>query len=175
MNRKNAFIASIAMTIILAAAAYAEVKTDYDRAANFTRYKTFSWEKVETSDPLWVSRIKNSVSAALAAKGWTLVDSGGDVAVLAMEVTKEHQTLNTYYDQFGGGWRWGGGFGDATTTTETYKVGTLVVDLFDASTKGLIWRGSASDTLSSKSDKNIKALDKSVQQLFEHFPPGAPK
>jgi len=54
----------------------------------------------------------------------------------------------------GGGWgwrRWGGGFGDgfgtSTTTEETYKVGTLVVDLFDTNTKKLIWRGSASDTL----------------------------
>src|SRR5580698_8837964 len=157
MSIQKAFLFS--MAIILAAAAFAEgVKTDYDRAANFTGYKTFSREQVETRDPLWVSRIKDSVNAALAAKGWTPVDSGGDVAVLAMEMTREHRTLNTYYDQFGGGWRWGGGFGDSTTTTNTYQVGTLVVDLFDAKTKHLVWRGSASDTLSSKSDKNIKAL-----------------
>src|SRR5436309_4793183 len=84
-----------------------------------------------------VDRIKDAVNAALAAKGWTQVDSGGDVSVVAMEITKNQQTLNTFYDGFGGGWRWGG-FGDATTTTETYKVGTLVVDLFDAKAKNLI-------------------------------------
>jgi hypothetical protein len=108
------------------------------------------------------------------------VESGGDIAMLAMDVTKDHQTLNTFYDDFGGsgwGWRgWGGvGFGDSTTTTETYRVGTLVVDLFDAKTKQLVWRGSASDTLSDKSGKNIKALDKSVEKLFEHFPLDAKK
>jgi hypothetical protein len=27
-----------------------------------------------------------------------------------MEMTKDHRTLNTYYDSFGGGWGWGGGF-----------------------------------------------------------------
>ncbi|HWF46702.1 MAG TPA: DUF4136 domain-containing protein, partial [Bryobacteraceae bacterium] len=60
-------------------------------------------------------------------------------------------------------------------TTENYKVGTLVVDLFDASNKQLIWRGSASDTLSDKSEKNIKNLDKGVQKMFDHFPPGEKK
>jgi len=35
-----------------------------------------------------------------------------------------------------------------------YKEGTLVVDLYDAKTKQLIWRGSAEDTLSNKAEKN---------------------
>jgi hypothetical protein len=89
-----------------------------------------------------------------------------------MDMTRNHQTIDTYYDAFGGGWLWGGGFGDATTSFDTYKVGTLVIDMFDAHTKKLIWRGSASDTLSDKSDKNIKNLDKGVQKMFDHFPPG---
>jgi hypothetical protein len=151
------------------------VKTDYDRSADFTQYKTFSWENVHTLNPLWVDRIKSAVDSALAAKGWTLVDSGGSVSIMALEMNQTHQTLDTYYDGFGGGWgwrHWGGGFGDATTTTSTYKVGTLVVDLFDSKTKALIWRGSASDTLSDRSDKNIKRLDKAVYKLFEHFPTG---
>jgi len=150
----------------------ANVKTDYDHNANFSQYKTYSWEKVQSADPLWVDRIKGAVNSALAAKGLTQVESGGNIAIVAIEMTQNQQTLNTFYNGFGGGWRWGGGFGDATTTTENYKVGTLVVDLFDANTKKLIWRGSASDTLSDKSDKNIKNLDKGVQKMFEHFPPG---
>jgi hypothetical protein len=179
MNTKRTSIVSAAIALMLATAVYAQdVKTDYDRSADFTLYKTYSWEKVETQNQLWVGRIKDAVNSVLSAKGWVLTESGGDVAVLAMEMSKEHQTLNTYYDGFGGGWRWrwgGGGFGDSTTTTETYKVGTLVLDLFDAKTKQLVWRGSASDTLSSKSDKNIKNLDKGVQKMFEHFPPGTSK
>lgn len=158
--------------ILLATFASAEdVKTDYDRNVDFSQFKTYSWEKVETRDPLWVSRIKDAVNAVLTAKGWTPVESGGDVAIVALEMTKDHRSVNTYYDGFGGGWRWGGGFGDATTTVDTYKVGTLVLDLFDSKTKQLIWRGSASDTLSNKSDKNIKDLDKGVQKMFDHFPP----
>jgi hypothetical protein len=84
-----------------------------------------------------------------------------------------HQSLNTYYDAFGGMWSWKGGYTDFTTTVDTYQVGTLVVDLFDANTKKLVWRGSSSKSLSSKSDKNFKNLDKGVQKMFEHFPPAA--
>lgn len=147
-----------------------QVKTDYDRSTNFAQYKTYSWEKVQTPDPLWVDRIKSAVNSVLAAKGLTEVPSGGDVAIVSIEMTHNQTTLNTFYDGFGRGWRWGG-FGDATTTVDTYKVGTLVVDLFDANTKKLIWRGSASDTLSDKSSNNIKNLDKGVQKMFAHFPP----
>lgn len=156
-----------------------QVKTDYDREANFGQYKTYSWEHVNTRDPLFVDRIKNSVNAALAAKGLTQVDSGGDVSIVAVEITRNQQTLNTFYDGLGGGWGWrrfgGGGFGEATTTTEIYKVGTLVVDLFDTKTKKLLWRGTSSDTLSNNSDKNIKNLDKGVEKMFKQFPPSASK
>jgi hypothetical protein len=176
MKVQNTILFSIAMFFALTAASFAEqVKTDYDHNANFGRYRTYSWAKVQTKDPLLVDRIKDAVNRALTAKGWTQVDSGGDVSVVAMEITQQQQTLNTFYDGFGGGWGWrrfgGGGFGDATTTTETYNVGSLVVDLFDAKTKTLIWRGSSSDTLSNDAQKNTKNLDKGVQKMFAHFPP----
>src|SRR6266566_8029516 len=129
MNMQHKIFASVGIALLAATASFAQqVKTDYDRSADFGQYKTYSWEKVQTKDPLLVERIKNAVNAALAAKGWTQVDSDGDVSVVAMEITQNQQTLNTFYDGFGGGWGWrrfgGGGFGEATTTTETYKVGT---------------------------------------------------
>jgi hypothetical protein len=178
MNTQRTILASVGIALLFGSALVAQqVKTDYDRSANFGQYKTYSWEKVQTQDQLWVDRIKEAVNTALAAKGLTPVESGGDIAIVAIEMTRNQQTLNTFYDGFGGGWGWRrgggfGGFGDATTTTDTYRVGTLVVDLFDAHTKTLLWRGSASDTLSDKSDKNIKNLDKGVQKMFDHFPPG---
>ena len=178
MKVPNTVCFSIAMLFVLTAASFAQqVKTDYDHNANFAQYRTYSWEKVQTKDPLMVDRIKGAVNAALNAKGWTQVDSGGDVSVMAIEITQNQQTLNTFYDGFGGGRRWGGfgGFGDATTTTETYQVGSLVVDLFDAKTKNLIWRGSSSDTLSNNPDKNTKNLDKGVRKMLAHFPPEAKK
>ena len=180
MKMQRVMFALMAMMFLFAGKSSAQqVKTDYDRSADFSQYKTYSWEQVKTKDALDVNRIKSAVNAALAAKGWTQVDSGGDVSVVAMEITQNQQTLNTFYDGFGGGWGWrrfgGGGFGEATTTTETYKVGTLVVDLFDTKTKKLLWRGTSTDTLSNNSEKNIKNLDKGVEKLFKPFPPGSSK
>ena len=172
MNTQRRIFASIGIVLLAATVSFAQqVKTDYDRSTDFSQYRTYSWEKVQTQDQLWVDRIKEAVNAALTAKGWTQVPSGGNVSIVAIEMTRNQQTLDTFYNGFGGGWRWGGGFGDATTTVNTYKVGTLVVDMFDANTKQLIWRGSSSDTLSDKSDNNIKNLDKGVQKMFHQFPP----
>src|ERR1700674_4387457 len=180
MKMQKIVVGLIGLMLFFAGKASAQqVKTDYDRNANFAQYKTYSWEHVKTQDALDVDRIKSAVNAALAAKGWTQVDSGGDVSIVAMEITQNQQTLNTFYDGLGGGWGWrrfgGGGFGEATTTTETYKVGTVVVDLFETSTKKLLWRGTSSDTLSNNSDKNIKNLDKGVEKMFKQFPPGSSK
>jgi hypothetical protein len=179
MKLQKVVFVLMGMMILFASTVLAQqVKTDYDRSAKFGQYKTYSWEQVKTKDALDVDRVKSAVNAALAAKGWSQVDSGGDVSIIAVETTQNQQSLNTFYDGFGGGWGWrrfGGGIGEATTTTETYKVGTLVVDLFDTKTKQLLWRGTSSDTLSNNSDKNIKNLDKGVEKMFKNFPPGSSK
>ena len=176
MRSQKAAIVLIATLFVFARVSFAQqVKTDYDRSANFVQYKTYSWGGVTTQNPLLVDRIKDAVNSALRAKGWSLVGSGGDVAIMVMQMTEDKQTLNTFYDEFGGGWGWrrfgGGGFGEATSTTETYTVGTLVVDLFDTKTKQLLWRGSWSGTLSTNSNKNIRNLDKGVETMFREFPP----
>jgi Domain of unknown function (DUF4136) len=51
------------------------------------------------------------------------------------------------------------------------KIGTLVVEISDAKQHELLWRGSATDTISDNSNKNIKTLDKAVAKLFKDYPP----
>jgi Domain of unknown function (DUF4136) len=161
-----------------AASLSAQVRTDYDHSANFQSYKTYSWLKVQTGDSLWDSRLQQDVDAQLAEKGWTKVDSGGDAGVSAFRSTQDQDNLETFYNGFGGGWGWrrfgGGGFGGsgiATTDTIVTKVGNIVVDIFDSKTKNLLWRGTDSNDLSSNNDKNIKSLQKDLQNMFKHFPP----
>lgn len=146
-----------------------DVKTDYDHHANFSQYHTYNWEKIKSSDPLWQSRIQDAVDHELQAKGWQRVDNGGDVAVAAVGSARNEQEYQTFYDGTGG-WRWGG-FGETTTQVENYKVGALVLDLYDAHNKQLIWRGVSQDTLSENPEKNEKKLEKSVSKMLEHFPP----
>ena len=106
MKIQKAIMLSVAMVMFATIASVAQqVKTDYDRDATFNQYKTYSWTNVKTKDPLLVDRIKSAVNSALAAKGLTEVESGSDLSINAMEITKDQQTLNTFYDGGFGGWR----------------------------------------------------------------------
>src|ERR1700721_2895419 len=152
----------------------AQVRTDYDHSVTFANYKTYSWLKVQAGDSLWNDRIQQDVDAHLASKGWTKTESGGDAMVSAFRSTQNEKTLQTFYDGFGGGWRWrgfGGGDGLATTTTEVKKVGNVLVDIFDAKNQKLFWRGKDSDDLSSNVDKNVQKLEKDINNMFKRFPP----
>jgi hypothetical protein len=166
---RRSLIVSAAFACIAFAA---RINTDYDHSADFTHYKTYSWMKVQAGDSLWQDRITSAVDSELAAKGWTKVESGADASIAAVRTTHDQKTLETFYTGMGGGWRWRG-FGDgiATTSVDVTKVGQLVVDVFDAQTKKLIWRASFDDSLSNNSDKNDKKLQKDVSEMFKHFPP----
>ena len=87
MKVQRTIYGSVGIALLFATATFAQqVKTDYDRGVDFSQFKTYSWEKVQTQDPLWVSRIKQAINATLASKGWTPVISGGDVAIVAMDM-----------------------------------------------------------------------------------------
>jgi hypothetical protein len=156
--------------IALTTAVFADhVSVDYDHAAMFNQVKTYSWSKVQTANSIWDARVKDAIDKQLAAKGWTQVPSGGDVALVVVEKTSIHQQVNTIYDGFGGR-RWGG-IGESTTSVDNYKVGTLIVSMFNDNSKQLIWKGTSSSDLTGNPEKNTKKLDKDVQKMFKKFPP----
>jgi len=174
---RNTVVSTLFSVSMLGSVFAQQVKTDFDHQANFSQYKTYSWQEIKPANSLWDARIKNVVDAQLAAKGWIQVDSGGDVAIVAISTSHTERTLQTFYDGMGGGWRWRGfgGMGEATTTEQDYKEGTLLIDMYDAKTKQLVWRGSAEDTVSNKEENNEKNLNKGVAKMFKKFPPPAVK
>jgi hypothetical protein len=62
----------------------------------------------------------------------------------------------------------GGGMGGITPQQNV--VGTLIVDLYDAKTKSLLWRGIAQNTLSTNGSKNSQMVTKAVQKMFKQYP-----
>jgi len=170
-------------TLAFAGGAWAQdVKVDFDKAANFGAIKTFSI-KLGTSwgNQIGEKRVMDEFTEALTAKGWKPVPEGGDAVVVLHGATETKRSLNTFYSGggYGGygyrGWGGMGGMGTATTTESEYEVATLVVDIFDAKTKSLMWRGSAQDELSDKPEKNVKKLGKASDKMFKEFPPGSAK
>lgn len=166
-----------------------KVSTDYDHKVDFSRFHTFSIYKVQASNSLVENRLRDNIAQSLQEKGWQQVPQGGDVAVTAIGSVRNVQQYNTFYDGIGGGgygfggWRgrygyggWGGGGfggglgGDSQTTVQNIPVGNLVVDLYDASTHQLIFRGMATDQLSSKAEKNAKKGEHAVDKIFDKLP-----
>jgi hypothetical protein len=155
-----------------------DVTRQYDRSADFSKYRTFRWVGVEGGSQvsqLMEQNIREVVNALLVQKGLRLAegDAPADLYVAYQATVDSQKELNWYNS--GGYWRWGGGMGSATTST--IHVGTLVIDFYDASERKMIWRGTATKTLnpSANSDKNYKNLQKAVAKLLKDFPPRAPK
>lgn len=178
MNRRSIATAFCALALTMAAAAMAQqVETTVDRTADFSKYRTFT---IELATP-WGNSIGEKylieeLAAAFAAKGWTQDTTGSpDVRILVHGATEEKKQLNSFYSGGGGyggyyGWGWGG-VGSTTTTVSEYTVGTLVVDIFDSATKGLVWRGVAEAELKKKQNKREKQASKAIEKLLRDFPP----
>jgi hypothetical protein len=165
-------------TLVLAATTLAATtvlaqKTTSESApgADLQSYKTFMWIKQPNlTDPILRQTVVSDINAELTAKGYRLVSDGAELGLAAHLSTSTQKTLSTFYDGFGGGWRWAEGFGSATTTVDTYQEGTLVVDLFDARTKQAVWRGSAEQETSSDPRKETESMARAVEKMFKKFP-----
>ena len=170
MKFKKLFAVPLVALMLTPVAFAAAVSVDYDHSVNFNQPKTYSWKAVHTANSLWDKRVKDAINRELTARGWTEVPSGGDVQIAAVEKTTLHQQYDTLYDGFGG--RRFGGFGESSTSLDSYKVGTLFVNMFEGPNQ-LIWKATSSDDLSGNPEKNEKKLDKDVHDMFKHFPPKA--
>src|SRR5947199_4698978 len=84
-------LSRLAPAVAVAALAFAaaDISVDWDHKADFSQVKTYSWIGVRAGDSIWQDRISRSVDAALSAKGWQKVESGGDAAVSAFGRTQE--------------------------------------------------------------------------------------
>lgn len=143
-----------------------KVDVDSDSSAPFATYKTYAWTAgTPAPHPLGEDRIHAMVNAHLAAEGLMEVESAPDVFVTTHVITNDRREIVA--SGFGGGGF--GGFGSATVGT--YVEGTLVVDLYDASTKKLVWRGVATATASHKAEKNTSKINKALDKMFEKYPP----
>ena len=164
----------LVVALVLSGCPSQTVNTDYDHKVSFSDFHSYSWGSVKTSNPLYVQRIKDAVDPDLRAKGWQLLPSGGDVTIAAVGSSQDRQMYQTYYSGLGGEGYYYGGFGDlgtSTTIVQTFKVGTLVLDMYDAKTKHLVWRSTAKADISNSPGNNPQRFDKAVDQMLKTFPP----
>lgn len=171
MSARTRIVLALAVLIALCAgvAHAVSVDTNYLPDTDFSRYRTYKWVVAQDAPPLDSisdEQIKRAIDRQLQSKGWTRTESGDADAYVACQVAIEFRRELTVY----GGWGWYGGGG---TTERLIDVGTLTLDIYDPKIQKLVWRGSATDTLRSKStpEKRQARLDKAMTKLFKKFPP----
>jgi Domain of unknown function (DUF4136) len=115
------------------------------------------------------AEIKQAVDAQLQAKGLTKTDNDKADLLVGYQVAVDQQKQWNAYG--GGGFRFGGGM--ASATSSTIDIGSLVLDMYDPTSKQLVWTGTATKTIDSSGNqqKNQKNLDKAMEKLLKKFPP----
>ena len=189
---KKAVMFVLALAVMGATSANAQdIRYNFDKQADFTKFKTFKWVTIKGGrhvNDIADQQIRAAIESELAVKG--LVRTDADTADLyigyqaAVDTEKQMNTFDTGWGYgpgwHGGGWYGygGGGMGSSTTTTSTIYVGSITVDMYQAATKSLIWRGMATKTLDvkAKPEKQQKNLQKAMNKLFKkNYPPPLPK
>jgi Domain of unknown function (DUF4136) len=171
----------IAVGFVLAAGLVAcstvTVSSDYDPAADFSHYKTFTVLPLTQfqSNPLTADRIKAAITQALQARGLSPSSGSADLKVSVFAKLSKNTQVTSTGTGYGYGWRWGGGM--RSTTIQDVTVGTLAVILVDAATDKPVWQGTASDTIgqSKSGEEKQEALNNAMEKMFAKFPPGAAK
>jgi Domain of unknown function (DUF4136) len=160
------------------------VHTDYDPGAVRTiqGYHTFAWlprPAAYGEISLIVSgRIRTAVTEILTAKGYA--EAPADVADfrLAWHVTthelSDYLVINRAYGYGYAGWG-AGGFGSDTAPPGTayWPLAAMVVDVVDAASNRLVWRGSALGETAIDPDPNRRQheIEDRVREMFAEFPP----
>jgi Domain of unknown function (DUF4136) len=155
-----------------------DVITNYLPGTDFSKYHTYKWVTIGPNgvpDEILNSQIKQSVDSQLVAKGLTKVD--GDKADLVIRyrvsVDRQKQWNATGIGDLVRSPGFDTAMGSATATSTTIEIGTLVLDLYDAAAKRLIWTGHVTNAINPSKDpqKNQKNIDKAMQKLLKDFPP----
>jgi hypothetical protein len=161
--------------VVCASASAQDVTTNFVPGTDFSKYHKYKWVNIEGAahpNQIVDAEIKTSIDSQLAAKGLTKTDDDNADLFIGYQVSIDQEKQWNAYGM-GGGPRWGMGGGMATATSTPISVGTLVLDMYDPSTKKLIWTGRATKTLdpSNNQEKRQKNLDKAMQKLLKNFPP----
>lgn len=184
---KNLFLVLVA-GVILSSCSSLTVVTDYDKTVDFSQHKTleyYGW--ADNSDKILnrfdKERIEQAFGDEFEKRGFSQAEKGeGDVIVSLYIVTEQktqttaHTTSTGGYGSYGGyynygpGYGWGGGNSTTTISDYDYTVGTLIISVYDAEKKELIWeavgRGTVDDDPKSREDN----VGKGAAKIMKDYP-----
>lgn len=168
---------AVAIGLPLSASAQ-QVRANWSKDAPFAQYKTYEWVPSEaTNHPFYRQYVGEYVNYALTKKkGLQQVTAAQnpDLYVTYHFTTRDVMDWNTYGYGFGpgwGGWGWGGMSYYQTRPTPRV-IGFLTIDLIDAHTRKIVWRGEAmQDDVTKSGNAEEKQIAHSVYKMIDRYPP----
>jgi hypothetical protein len=149
------------------------VNYDYDHSADFSGYESFAWvpqPEVKQRNPLVYNRVVKAASEHLIEKGMVEDRENPDFLIAMHAGTQDRIDVTDW------GYRYHGwGMVSRDVSVHQYQEGTLVLDVIDAETRDLVWRGSATKTIDSNAtaEKREENLRTAIGKLLNDFPPGS--
>jgi hypothetical protein len=172
--RMSTYLTSACLMLLGTIALAQSVTYDYDRAANFSHYKTYAWIRgTELTDELNHARVVRSIDGALAAKGLARVEPGANPDLRVAYHASFDKNLEIAGSAYGLGPFGLGGDGWGSARVQPVLIGTLVVDSSDARTGAIVWRSLASSDIrpTDKAETRDKKIAKAMDKMLRNYPP----
>ncbi len=175
---KGVFIALMLSLGCMKSAAQ-KVKTDFDKAVDFSHFHTYSWRQhpalqknpdFQEQFSVAIDLIRSAVNQNLRQRGFARVDQSPDFYITFFVTAKSMQDVRTI--STGGWYGWGGWWypGWTEVMVSPYAEGTLVLDIVDASTKQLAWRAYCKDEIRDMKTRHEK-IERTAKKALQRFPP----
>ena len=155
-----------------------QIRANWSKDAPFATYRTYQWIPSEaTNHPFYRQYVNEYANYALTKKKHLQQVSASqnpDLLVTYHFTTREVMDLDTYGYGFGSGWGgWGWGGPNFYQTRQVPRVmGYLTLDLIDARTKKIVWRGEAiQDDVTKSSHAEEKQVANSIYKMLKRYPP----
>ena len=174
------------LVIVVAACSGIPVSQDFEQGFDFSGLETFAWEPNENdrwglaaSNQLVDRRIRSAVENNLISQQFSQVDAAEADFLISYNVVVDQRIRSS---NLSGGVTVGrssvgrhGSIGIGTgSTIHTYEQGTLYIDVVDAASDKLVWRGVSSQALPDLSDPQrlTDHVNTTVAAILAQFPPG---
>lgn len=193
---KNFFkkTAIVIVCLIMSNSLEAQITYDFDKDVDFTQYKTYSfggWQQDSDKiiNDIDKKRILSSFKSELLQRDLDYELAEADLVITLFLVVDDKTSTTAYTNYMGAGmgygygygggryggyyrpaWGWGGGYSTTSYSEEDYKVGTFVVDIYDAKSKKLIWQGVSRKTINENASKRAKTIPKGVAKIMKKYP-----
>ena len=167
MKIKFALCAMI-VCVASAAAVGQQVSVNYNHNDSFSQFHTYAWaanNANQIQNSILAQVAQQDIDTAMQGKGLQKVqESQNPDLILTANGGMREQTSYSAWGMRG----IGGGMGGITPQQNVEA--TLIVDLYDAKSQSLVWRGIAQDTLSSNGNKNQSIVQSAISKMFKQWP-----